>query len=32
MAEDGSGVDAAVMDLYREIMQKTSGNPEVETP
>lgn len=32
MAEDGTGVDAAVMDLYKEIMQKTSGNPEVETP
>lgn len=32
MGEDGSGIDAAVMDLYKEIMLKTSGNPDVETP
>ncbi|WP_300671233.1 hypothetical protein [Desulfoluna sp.] len=30
MAEDGTGVDAAVLDLYKEIMEKVSGRSESE--
>jgi len=31
MAEDGTGVDAAVTNLYREIMERVSGQAEVST-
>lgn len=32
LGEGGTNIDSAVMALYKEIMQKTSGNPDVEMP